>query len=431
MHLKQITRTSRVSDHTPMEPRRILIVDSDRSFRASLGRTLRGLGWQTLECGGIEAATVLLNRNTAALVLLHIAEGTPQELQGISALRTMGEGQPRPVITMSGIRNPAILEAIRKQDIAAHLPRPFPLGMLLDCIKKLFGGGAGADGHVTGRAASGHDGREDVPHQAFPGPARVTRREHRPIGSERKPALLILGTDVPGRPAVDEKVNEAYQVILVSRGPDALVESSRTPPRAILLDLHTIVGDPMETYQRLRYLPHLLKTPFIVIRSDDPRRCRVAEKAGLIHFVDRPVRADALARVLRVFEKATASGGRVVQRYIRMDHCVPLLRWPDAMKLEGTQDVIWAVHENMEQLHEEGYRRIVVDVPAIRRQHSGHVKLMLSILNKANELGMEVAVVASSPDVTSFFREVDEIASMPLYTTRAAARDSFLQKKSA
>lgn len=114
---------------------RILIVDDDEEFRASLERTLRGLGYRTQSAAGAREAYAALGRARPDAILLDLQM---PEINGHALLRVLDrEGIGIPVIVISGTGSMDDVIQVFRRRASDYLRKPFhaeQLGAALDRV---------------------------------------------------------------------------------------------------------------------------------------------------------------------------------------------------------------------------------------------------------------------------------------------------------
>jgi CheY-like chemotaxis protein len=186
---------------TPLDARRILIVDDQESIRSVLRTALTEAGAEVLEAGGGADGVEMATRQIPDLILLDIAMPGMNGWQVLEALRGVAETADIPVVLETSSGDFPSYEQARRHSVAAFISKPFRLVDVVETCRRIIGGAR----PLMGRAA------QDAP------PASVQVRDTQ----ER---LLAVGTlvDADGGGAqieIDTALGQGQQVVITVLGP--------------------------------------------------------------------------------------------------------------------------------------------------------------------------------------------------------------------
>lgn len=200
-------------DRGGLVPHRILIVDDDEGFRASLERTLGGLGYLTRSAVDARTAYAALGQERPDAILLDLQM---PEINGHALLRVLErEGVGIPVIVISGTGGmDDVIQAFRNR-ASDYLRKPFHAEQLGAALDRALGTrttgtrGGPRKGRATGTTPGSREGRSKPGtggEVAAPPVSRGTAAEARPSaarmlrdvreGRRQLPSLSPLGSQV-------------------------------------------------------------------------------------------------------------------------------------------------------------------------------------------------------------------------------------------
>ncbi|MFI5335625.1 MAG: response regulator, partial [Opitutales bacterium] len=117
----------------------ILVVEDELQVRASIGRLLRGLGYQVIEAGTGTEALEKWKRQAAGVDLLFTDQVMPGGLTGLElAARLQREKPGLPVIIASGYSAELAAAQGQKKRSYLYLPKPIAAGALAAAIRKVL-----------------------------------------------------------------------------------------------------------------------------------------------------------------------------------------------------------------------------------------------------------------------------------------------------
>ena len=125
-----------------------------------------------------------------------------------------------------------------------------------------------------------------------------------------RPTALVVDDDEFQRKIIGKLLEaQNYQLIFATGGVDALNILRKTRPDVILMDVMMPDMDGMETTRQLKAIPHLAKTPVIMVTGNSGGSVVVDSlKAGASDFVVKPFdRATLVAKIARALNAAVPS----------------------------------------------------------------------------------------------------------------------------
>lgn len=124
-----------------------------------------------------------------------------------------------------------------------------------------------------------------------------------------RPVVLVVDDDEFQRKIIGKLLEaENYHLIFATSGVDALNILRKTRPDIILMDIMMPDMDGIETTRRLKAVPHLAKTPVIMVTGDSEGEVVVGSfKAGACDFVVKPFSSATLIAKINHALGASAS----------------------------------------------------------------------------------------------------------------------------
>jgi CheY-like chemotaxis protein len=125
-------------------PPRILVVEDDDAFRATVREILRDMGYKVRGARSLRKATKRLTHHSFDLVLsdMEIGDGT-----GVDVVQIARQTHPEArLMLMSGSADGELLEQARSSGAARFLPKPFGLADLMRAIEELLAAPPEAEG---------------------------------------------------------------------------------------------------------------------------------------------------------------------------------------------------------------------------------------------------------------------------------------------
>ena len=185
---------------TPLDARRILIIDDQDSIRSVLRTALTEAGAEVLEAGGGADGIEVATRQIPDLILLDIAMPGMNGWQVLEALRGVAETAGIPVVLETSSGDFPSYEQARRHSVAAFISKPFRLVDVVETCRRVLGG------------ARPLMGRE--PQDAAPASVQVRDAQDR---------LLAVGTlvDADGGGAqieIDTALGQGQQVVVTVLG---------------------------------------------------------------------------------------------------------------------------------------------------------------------------------------------------------------------
>jgi two-component system cell cycle response regulator len=377
--------------------KKILLIDDSRALRTLVVRHLKEKGWLTFEADDGQAGVLLALQHRPDLILLDVAMPYMDGPAALLKIRTKESIRNTPVIMMTAASDRETVVKLARLGIQDYIVKPFTLDLLIDKIEKVL------------------SAQKPVEEPPAPPPA-PSPADAEPINSPERPNLLLVCMSMRNSTLLRNTLSAAYDLFLAPDGEQAIQLSMTYPPHAVIVDLNHTQEDPVEIYKRLRYLPHLLRTPFIAVRRPDPEMQERAERAGIIHFLNDPIDPIALNRLFIALDNERQAGVYGAS-YLHLQQGVPTLRWPEALRAERLKETTYDIEDNLVKLHQQGQRRLVVQIGALRTFHDAHLLLMLAVLKKAKALGLELAFVTQNQNAVSFFRQYEDTRELTFYAS--------------
>lgn len=240
-------------------------------------------------------------------------------------------------------------------------------------------------------------------------------RHGQPEHPER-PGLLLVRLAERFVEATKSQFQDRFNFFIVEDIESALALVTQHPPQAVVMDLKSPGIDAVQGYKRLKYLPALLQTPFIILRHTDPGIQEQGERMGMQNFLPPDPSPSELIMQFEALDKERL-GGRFGATYIQMHHGIPFVRWPESIKLEKLRDTTWEIEDNLKRMHELGQHRVVISIGAIRQFNDAHLLLLLAVMRKAAALSMKAAVATQNQNALTFFQQYEDTRNMTFYAT--------------
>ncbi len=267
----------------PIEPsgRRALIVDASESWRRLLSEQLSAWGMRSAtEASGDRALALLKDaeaigqRFDIVLVSTHTRDLSGQEL-----IARLGAASMRvPVVYLSQLST-GIVPSELSEAVVAQLNKPVRASDLYDCLVTTFSG-------ARSRRTKTRSGEERT---------RARRKDVR--------LLIVEDNEVNQFVAVEQLKQMGYEVDLAKNGREAVDAVQKYSYAAVLMDCQMPVMDGYEATREIRrrettgqHLPIIALTAHALMGE----REKVLE-AGMDDYLTKPVRADALRKLLTHF----------------------------------------------------------------------------------------------------------------------------------
>ena len=117
---------------------RILVVDDSKLMRHILRHFLEGAGHEVREWAEVAASEVQARLEVDAPDAL-VTDYQMPGCNGLTLARLARKSRPAlPIVVVTALRDPAVLEAFRKQEVSAILPKPLREEDLLEALRPLL-----------------------------------------------------------------------------------------------------------------------------------------------------------------------------------------------------------------------------------------------------------------------------------------------------
>lgn len=384
--------------------KKILLVDDSKALRTLVARHLREQNWQVFEADDGQAGVMLALQHQPDLILLDVAMPHLDGTGALLKIRSKQSVRNTPVIMMTAASDRETVVKLARLGIQDYIVKPFTLDLMLSKIYKVFAQQA---------EASLQESAEPISEPAVPSLV-LAAPDGQPADHPDRPNLLAVAT----LPSLSDALRREYSDILdvyVARDIDvALQLLTSYPPNAVLLDLNAAHTDAVDAYKRLKFLPALLQTPFIVIKAHDPITQEKGERVGMANFVSPETEPDAIVRLLEALEKERQAG-RYGSNFVQTQAGVPILRWPEVIKLDKLKNLTYEVEDNLIRAAELGNLRLVVFVGAVKQFHDGHLLLLLAVQRKAAALSMQLAFATQNDIARQFFQQYEDTRELVFF----------------
>jgi len=393
--------------------KKILLVDDSRALRTLVARHLREQGWQVLEADdGLEGVMLAL-QHQPDLILLDVAMPHLDGPGALLKIRSKQSVRNTPVIMMTAAADRETVMKLARLGIQDYIVKPFTIDLMLSKVYKIFA--QLAEERVEEQTAEAPSEPEEG-QKAGAEPSV----DGQPFDPPERPNLLTVGVSVTLSETLRTMLSERLDVY-VARDPDQAIQMLNTyPPHAVLLDLNQNPPSAVEAYKRLKYLPSLLQTPFVVLQAQDPVIQDKGERAGMTTFLPPNAEPEAIFRLLEALEKERQEG-RYGSNYVQTIQGFPVLRWPETIKLEKLRELTWEVEDNLSRTAEHGQYKLVVNIGAVKQFHDGHLLLILAVQRKAGALGLKIAFSTQNEIARQFFLQYEDTRSIVFHPTLEAA----------
>lgn len=384
--------------------KKILLVDDSKALRTLVARHLREQNWQVFEADDGQAGVMLALQHQPDLILLDVAMPHLDGTGALLKIRSKQSVRNTPVIMMTAASDRETVVKLARLGIQDYIVKPFSLDLMLSKIYKVFAQQA---------EASLQESAEPISEPAVPSLV-LAAPDGQPADHPDRPNLLAVAT----LPSLSDALRREYSDILnvyVARDIDAALQLLTSyPPNAVLLDLNAAHTDAVDAYKRLKFLPALLQTPFIVIKAHDPITQEKGERVGMANFVSPETEPEAIVRLLEALEKERQAG-RYGSNFVQTQAGVPILRWPEVIKLDKLKNLTYEVEDNLIRAAELGNLRLVVFVGAVKQFHDGHLLLLLAVQRKAAALSMQLAFATQNDIARQFFQQYEDTRELVFF----------------
>ncbi|MFM7201226.1 MAG: response regulator [Myxococcota bacterium] len=377
--------------------KKILLVDDSKALRTLVARHLREQNWQVFEADDGQAGVMLALQHQPDLILLDVAMPHLDGTGALLKIRSKQSVRNTPVIMMTAASDRETVVKLARLGIQDYIVKPFTLKLMLSKIYKVFAQQA---------EASLQESAVPIPEPTSPSVVLIAP-EGQPADHPDRPNLLAVAT----RSSLSDALRREYADILdvyVARDIDVALQLLVSyPPNAVLLDLNATHTDAVDAYKRLKFLPALLQTPFIVIKASDPLIQEKGERVGMANFISPELEPEGIVRLLEALEKERQAG-RYGSNFVQTQAGMPILRWPEVIKLDKLKNLTYEVEDNLTRAAELGNLRLVVFVGAVKQFHDGHLLLLLAVQRKAAALGMQLAFTTQNDIARQFFQQYED-----------------------
>lgn len=384
--------------------KKILLVDDSKALRTLVARHLREQNWQVFEADDGQAGVMLALQHQPDLILLDVAMPHLDGTGALLKIRSKQSVRNTPVIMMTAASDRETVVKLARLGIQDYIVKPFTLDLMLSKIYKVFAQQA---------EASLQESAEPIPEPTSPTVVLIAP-EGQPADHPDRPNLLAVAT----RSSLSDALRREYADILdvyVARDIDVALQLLVSyPPNAVLLDLNATHTDAVDAYKRLKFLPALLQTPFIVIKASDPLIQEKGERVGMANFISPELEPEGIVRLLEALEKERQAG-RYGSNFVQTQAGVPILRWPEVIKLDKLKNLTYEVEDNLTRAAELGNLRLVVFVGAVKQFHDGHLLLLLAVQRKAAALGMQLAFTTQNDIARQFFQQYEDTRELVFF----------------
>lgn len=386
--------------------KKILLVDDSKALRTLVSRHLREQGWQVFEADDGQAGVMLALQHQPDLILLDVAMPHLDGTGALLKIRSKQSVRNTPVIMMTAASDRETVVKLARLGIQDYIVKPFTLDLMLAKIYKVF----------AQQAELVMSEPTELPAEPGVIPQAPVMTDGQPSDHPDRPNLLM----VAAQPSLSEALRRDYSDrldVYVARDVEVALQLLVTyPPHAVLLDLNATHTDAVEAYKRLKFLPALLQTPFIVIKARDPLIQEKGERVGMANFIQPETEPDAIVRLLEALERER-QGGRYGSNFVQTQAGVPILRWPEVIKLEKLKNLTYEVEDNLVRTAELGNLRLVVFIGAVKQFHDGHLLLLLAVQRKAAALGMQLAFSTQNDIARQFFQQYEDTRALNFFST--------------
>lgn len=394
--------------------KKILLVDDSKALRTLVGRHLREQSWTVVEAEDGQECVMLALQHKPDLILLDVAMPHLDGPGALLKIRSKQSIRNTPVIMMTAASDRDTVVKLARLGIQDYIVKPFTIDLVLGKIYKIFARQAelAAEALAEGQGET-PSGADDEPaeitgsHTAADTPASALPLTAQPADHPNRPNLLTVGLAPPLAESLRQGYSDRLDVYIAQNAEQAIQLLGTYPPHAVVLDLNATGFDVIEGYKRLKFLPALLQTPFLVIRHPDPALQVRAERVGIANFMATDSDADAVVRLFEVLEKERQSG-HYGSNYVQTQQGVLILRWPEVIKLDKLKTLTYEVEDNLTRAAEQGHDRLVVSIGAIRQFHDGHLLLVLAVQRKAAALHMRLAFATQNEIARQFFQQYED-----------------------
>jgi CheY-like chemotaxis protein/HPt (histidine-containing phosphotransfer) domain-containing protein len=273
---------------------RVLVIDDNRSIRATLREILSAWGMICDECAGRECAMEILEvaaRYDNHYHLLFIDSEAPEidDQEVVRKIERYSNAQDLHIVLLTPAARKGEIRNLRSLDIAASLFKPVKLTELTEVVMNIVQGDTSdSTEHCQKRSGSGAVDEETTEK----GPLNILLAEDNQVN--RKLALTLLNKC-------------GYSVVTVENGQEALDAIETRPFDVVFMDIQMPVMDGFEATSRIRenekttgtHIPIIAMTAHAM--KGDRENCL---NAGMDDYVSKPVKkSDITAAVSRVLKK--------------------------------------------------------------------------------------------------------------------------------
>ena len=260
---------------------RALVVDDSPAVRSALAQAMTEWGMRVAETDSAGAALAALHHAVheddpyaVAVVELDMPGADGMELaRSVDNDRAIATRLV--LVTAWGRRGDA--DAARKVGVAAYLTKPVRREALRRCLATVMGGEEGAP----------------------PSPIVTRHTLGEATAQARAHVLVVEDNPVNQKLAVLTLERLGYRVDVAGNGVEAVNAAVRTPYAAILMDCQMPEMDGYDATRQIRAATDGLRLPIIAMTAGAMEEDRLrSREAGMDDFVTKPVKADALARIL-------------------------------------------------------------------------------------------------------------------------------------
>lgn len=261
-----------------MEPLRVAVADDECDVRDFLERVLPRMGLQVV--GLAENGRELLELCRATLPDLIISDLRMPELDGDEAVRQFGGAPTTPFIALSAFSQPADFALHLTPGRWIYLRKPVRSVDLEAAIRKLF----------PELCAPSHPRRESI---------RAERPSAKVSGPRRSTEILLVDDDEEFRGDLAGYLQrQGYHVAQAGDGEAALELAKRQVFDIVILDLMLPGTSGIDVLRQLKHSG--CESDFVVLSGQGTIEYAVeAIKSGAVDFLTKPVRLEALERVVR------------------------------------------------------------------------------------------------------------------------------------
>jgi FixJ family two-component response regulator len=118
------------------QPQVIAVIDDDPDVLKATAKLLSALGYGTQTYSSANAFLASVGRDAATCLIVDVELGTGRDNGFVLSCRLAAEGDDRPIIFMTARDDEMSRKLAARAGGVALLPKPFPLGLLIEALGK-------------------------------------------------------------------------------------------------------------------------------------------------------------------------------------------------------------------------------------------------------------------------------------------------------